>query len=58
MCSAYNDVELLGWLRWSVESGPGFLRKIAEGAFMCDLKSYNLIRHVLLELKKDWPQLT
>ena len=56
MCSAYDDVELLDWLRWSVESGPSFLRTIAEGAFMSDLKNHRLIRPALLELKQEWPK--
>jgi len=56
MCSAYDDVELLDWLRWSLEKGNNFLRPIAEGALMADLRSYNLIRPDLLALKKEWPQ--
>jgi len=56
MCSVYDDVELLDWLRWSFASGPCFLQRISEGAFMSDLRNYGLIRPALLELKKEWPR--
>ena len=54
-CSAYTDTELHRWLRWSQENGPSFLRMTAEAALIADLKHYNLLRPVLLELKKEWP---
>jgi hypothetical protein len=44
MCSVYDDVELLEWLRWAEEHGTSFPRKLAEAAFGADLKNYNLIR--------------
>ena len=56
MCSVYDDVELLDWLRWAEGDGPSFLRTIAEASFMADLKNYNLLRPVRPELKKEWPK--
>jgi hypothetical protein len=44
MCSVYDDVELLDWLRWAEGDGPSFLRTIAEAAFTADLNDYNLLR--------------
>lgn len=53
MYSAYTDPELRDWLREVSEHGSNFMRAIAEAAFLADLKSYNLLRPVLLELKKE-----
>jgi len=53
MCSAYDDVELHDWLRWAEENGSSFLKTTAEAALIADLKHYNLLRPVLLELKKE-----
>jgi len=54
MWSVYEDAELHDWLRWAAQHGSNFLRTIAEAALVADLKSYNLLRPVLLELKKGW----
>ena len=51
-----TDEELHDWLRWAVESGSSFLRTTAEAALIADLQHYNLLRPVLLELKKEWPK--
>lgn len=56
MCSAHNDLELHDWLRWAFDYGSGFLKTTAEAALIADLKHYNLLRPVLLELKKEWPK--
>jgi hypothetical protein len=56
MCSVYEDVELLDWLRWADEHGSGFLRAIAEASMSADLPHYLLLRPVLLELKREWPK--
>jgi hypothetical protein len=37
MCSVYDDVELLDWLRWAKGDGPSFLRTKAEATFTADL---------------------
>jgi hypothetical protein len=50
------DVELHDWLRWAEGNGSGFLKATAEAALIADLKHYNLLRPVLLELKREWPQ--
>ena len=55
MWSVYEDAELYDWLRWADQHGSGFLRAIAEAAFVADLKHYNLLRPVLVELKRAWP---
>jgi hypothetical protein len=51
-----TDEELYGWLRWAEESGSSFLKTTAEAALIADLKHYNLLWPVLLELKKEWPE--
>jgi hypothetical protein len=51
-----TDEELHGWLCWAEENGSGFLKMTAEAALIADLKHYNLLRPVLLELKKEWPK--
>lgn len=55
--SAYTDPELRDWLVWADEDGSGFLRAIAEAALVADLKHYNLLRPVLLQLKEQWPRM-
>jgi hypothetical protein len=50
------DEELHDWLRWAEENGSSFLKATAEAALTADLAHYNLLRPVLLELKRDWPQ--
>ena len=57
-CSPYMDTELHDWLCWAFDYGGGFLKTTAEAALIADLKHYNLLRPVLLELKKEWPNPT
>lgn len=52
MASAYTDDELTEWLRSVSEDGSGFLRTIAEAAFIADLPHYGILRPVLMKLKK------
>ena len=56
MESAYTDIERHDWLRWAEENGSSFLKTTAEAALIADLQHYNLLRPVLLELKKEWPK--
>ena len=56
MISAATDVVSHDWLRWAEENGSGFLKTTAEAALIADLKHYNLLRPVLLELKREWPK--
>ena len=56
MISPAADVELHNWLRWAEENGSSFLKATAEAALIADLRHYNLLRPVLLELKKEWPK--
>jgi len=56
MISPAADVELHDWLRWAEENGNSFLKTTAEAALIADLKHYNLLRPILLELKRVWPK--
>ena len=56
MISPATDEELHDWLHWAEENGTSFLKVTAEAALLADLKHYNLLRPVLLELKREWPQ--
>jgi hypothetical protein len=56
MISPSTDSELHDWLRWAKENGSSFLVATAEAALLADLKHYDLLRPVLLELKKEWPK--
>jgi len=56
MISPAPDEELYDWLRWAEENGSSFLKTTAETALLADLKHYNLLRPVLLELKSEWPK--
>jgi hypothetical protein len=54
--SATTDNELHDWLIWADEHGTSFLHAMAEAAFASDLKHYRLLRPVLLNLKKMYPE--
>ena len=54
--SASTDEDLHDWLVWADEYGTSFLHAIAEAAFLSDLKHYRLLRPVLLNLKKMYPE--
>jgi hypothetical protein len=58
MDSANTDPELRGWLRWAAEGGntPTFVRKVAEAALIACTPDYELLRPVLLELKRRYPE--
>jgi hypothetical protein len=58
MDSANNDIELRGWLRWAAEGGntPMFVRTVAEAALIACTPDYELLRPVLVELKRRYPQ--
>jgi hypothetical protein len=56
MISPATDEELHDWLRWSDENGSCFLKATAEAALLADLRHYNLLRPVLLELKREWQE--
>jgi hypothetical protein len=55
--SANTDNELADWLCWASESVevPMFVKTIADAALLADLPSYDLLRPVLLELKRKMP---
>jgi hypothetical protein len=58
MDSAHNDPELSQRLRWASESGstPTFVRTVAEAALMACSPDYALLRPVLVELKRRYPE--
>jgi len=56
MISPATDVALNDWLRWAEENGSSFLKAAAGAALIADLRHYNLLRPLLLELKKEWPR--
>lgn len=58
--TAKNDADLRDWILWAGESNevPMFVKTIAEAAFIADLSHYDLLRPVLLKLKKRYPQPT
>jgi hypothetical protein len=58
MLSANAYLELRGWLRWASEGGntPMFMRKVSEAALIACSPDYELLRPVLLELKRHHPQ--
>jgi len=58
MDSANIDLELRQWLCWAFESGkvPMFARTVAEAALIACLPDYALLRPVLLELKRRYPE--
>jgi hypothetical protein len=56
--SANTDPDLSDWLRWASESHkvPMFVQTIADAAFHADLRNYELLRPLLLELKRERPR--
>ena len=55
---AYADPELHHWLRWASERGntPVFISRAAEVALIACIPDYLLLRPVLLELKRRYPE--
>ena len=58
MHSANIDPELRQWLRWASEGSntPMFVRRVAEAALIACSPEYELLRPVLLELKRRYPE--
>jgi hypothetical protein len=58
MDSAHTDPELSQWLRWASEQGRthAFVRMVAKAALMACTPDYVLLRPVLLELKRRYPE--
>ena len=55
--SPHTDPELSEWLCWASEQGkaPMFVRSVAEAALISCLPDYDLLRPVLVELKRRNP---
>ena len=58
MDSPLDDTELHRWLRWASDWGhtPLFVSKVAEAACAACTPNYELLRPVLLELKRRYPE--
>jgi len=58
MLSANTDPELLHWVRWASESSevPAFMRQVVEAALIACSPDYELLRPVLVELKRRYPE--
>jgi hypothetical protein len=58
MDSAGTDPELRDWLRWASEWGttPMSVSKVADAASAACIPDYELLRPVLVELKRRYPE--
>jgi len=58
MDSPRNDTELYCWLHWAEDGGkaPMFVRTVATAARMACSPDYVLLRPVLVELKRRYPE--
>jgi hypothetical protein len=58
MLSANTDPDLRQWLRWASEEGktPMLVRNVAEAVLMACSPDYELLRPVLVELKRRYPE--
>jgi hypothetical protein len=58
MDSAFTDPELRDWLRWAAECGntPAFVRTVAKTALIACSPDYELLRSMLVELRRRYPQ--
>ncbi len=58
MDCANTDPELRDWLHWASESAktPVFVRTVAEAALGACVPDYALLRPVLIELKRRYPE--
>jgi hypothetical protein len=58
MDSANTDPKLRSWLGWAAEGGntPMFVRTVADAALIACIQEYELLRPVLIELKRRYPE--
>jgi len=56
--AALDDPELRDWLRWASERGnvPSLVGAVVEAAFCACAPDYALLRPVLVELKRRYPE--
>jgi hypothetical protein len=56
--AAHDDPELFGWLSWASGGGhaPSFVRALVEAALCACAGDYELLRPVLVELKRRCQQ--
>ena len=54
----HNDTELHRWLRWASKGGnvPSFVGRVVEAAIYACSPDYELLRPVLVELKRRYPE--
>lgn len=57
LLAPYNDPELSRWLLWASERGdtPAFVRTVAEAALTACSPDCELLRPVLIALKRQYP---
>jgi hypothetical protein len=51
-----DDSELLEWLVNAREKGGGFVAALADAALVADWENYPILRPVLLDMRKKYPQ--
>jgi hypothetical protein len=51
-----DDPELLEWLAKANFQGGGFVSSVARAALVADFTNYPLIRPLVIELRKKYPQ--
>lgn len=58
MDSAFTDPELRDWLNWADDESkvPAFVRTVAKAALIACSPDYELLRPVLVELKRRYPE--
>jgi hypothetical protein len=58
MDSPHTDPEMHNWFHWASEQGhtPTFVRTVAEAARIGCTPDYELLRPVLVDLKRRYPE--
>jgi hypothetical protein len=51
-----DDPELLEWLAKSSQDGGGFVGAVARAGLVADAENYSLIRPLLMQLRRKYPQ--
>jgi hypothetical protein len=51
-----DDPELLEWLAKANQQGGGFVSALARAALVADPENYPILRPVILEMRKKYPQ--
>jgi len=51
-----DEPEMLEWLAKASQNGGGFVSSVARAGLVADFTNYPLIRPLLMELRKKYPQ--